>query len=258
MREITLVELLQSGAHFGHKTSRWHPKMKPYLFSTRGGVHILDLAQTKQGLVEAGKTMSDIASMGGTVLFVGTKRQARSIIQEAAERAGMPYVTQRWLGGTFTNFKTIQKTIRRLEKLREDQMSPDFGTKYTKKERLLIEREVQKMERLLSGIQNMRKLPEAIYVADIKHDAIAVKEAKKSRIKIVGVADSNTDPTPLDKVIPCNDDPVSAIALVANYLADAILEGRNRYGQEPQAPKGKMNNVEPIAVDVSEAEENSK
>lgn len=252
MKEITLVELLQAGAHFGHKTSRWHPKMKPYLFGTRGGVHILDLAQTREGLMKAAKAASDIAAVGGTVLFVGTKRQARDIVKQAAEKCGMPYITQRWLGGTFTNFRTIQKTIKRLDKLREEQKTPDFNTRYTKKERLLMEREITKMERLMSGIQNMKKLPEAIFIADTKHDSLAVKEAKKSRIKILGVSDSNDDPTHLDVVIPANNDPTSSIYLVADYIADAILEGKDRYGKEPQQIKGK---VDVLAVDVSDTKE---
>lgn len=247
MKQLTLLELLQSGAHFGHKTSKWHPKMKPYIYGTRGGVHILDLEKTREGLEKAGKAAADIASMGGTILFVGTKKQSREIVQKAAESCGMPFVVTRWLGGTFTNFRTIQKTIKRMEKLKNDQASPDFNTRFTKKERLLIEREVAKMSRLLAGIQNMRKLPDAVFVASVHHDAIAVEEAKKSRVKVIGVADSNTDPKKIDVIIPSNDDAVDAIGVVAKFLAESINEGKSRYGSEQVTSA--------VAVDVSDTEE---
>ncbi len=235
MKDVTLLELLKSGAHFGHKTSRWNPKMKPYIFTVRNDIHILDLEKTRQGLLKAASFASDVVSKGGIILFVGTKRQARDIIQKAAEAAAMPYVTVRWLGGTFTNFKTIQRTIRKLEKLYELKASGDLETRYTKKERLLIEREIQKLEKLFRGIKNMKRLPEAIFVADINYDEIAVKEAKKQNVKIIGVVDSNSNPEGIDYVIPANDDATQAIELVASVMADAIVEGKNRFTSATEA-----------------------
>jgi small subunit ribosomal protein S2 len=226
MKEVSLLELLKSGAHFGHKTSRWNPKMKPFIYTVRNDVHILDLEKTKKGLLKAASFASDVASKGGVVLFIGTKRQSRDIVKQAAEKCGMPYVNVRWLGGTFTNFRTIQKTIRKMEKLTEQQSSDTYTERYTKKERLLIEREVEKMEKLFAGIKDMRKMPEAIFIADINHDDIALKEARKMKIKIIGVADSNSNPEFLDYAIPANDDATQAIELVSGVIADAISEGK--------------------------------
>lgn len=231
MQEVSLLELLKSGAHFGHKTSRWNPKMKPYIFTVRNDVHILDLEKTKKSLEAAQKAVSGVAQLGGTILFVGTKRQARGIVKQAAEHAGMPFVNVRWLGGTFTNFKTIQKTIRKLEKLLDTHASPDFGTRYTKKERLLIEREIEKLTKLFEGIKGMKKLPEAIFVTDVNHDDIAVKEAQKAGIKIFGVVDTNSNPEGITYPIPCNDDATKAIELVAMSMASAIAEARGSMAQ---------------------------
>ncbi len=177
MRDITLLELLKSGAHFGHTTSRWNPKMKPYIFTTRNNIHILDLEKTKKCLLKAANFASDTVRAGGTILFVGTKRQSKEIVKAAAVAACCPHVNFLWLGGTFTNFKTIQKTIRKLERLEGLKASGELDSHYTKKERLLIEREIEKLKKLFEGIQNMKKLPEAIFVTDAKHDDIAVKEA---------------------------------------------------------------------------------
>ena len=227
MREITLLELLKSGAHFGHATSRWNPKMKPYIFTTRNNIHILDLEKTKKCLLKAAKFASDTARNGGTILFVGTKRQSKDILKAAAVAAGMPHVNVRWLGGTFTNFKTIQKTIRKLERLESLKASGELTSRYTKKERLLIEREIEKLKKLFEGIQNMKKLPEAIFVSDAKHDDIAVKEAQKSKIKIIGVVDTNSNPEGIDFPIPSNDDATKAIELICGVIAEAVQEGKS-------------------------------
>jgi small subunit ribosomal protein S2 len=228
MRDITLLELLKSGAHFGHKSSRWNPKMKPYIFAVRNDIHILDLEKTKKSLIKAVNFASGVASTGGSILFVGTKRQSRSIVEAAAKTAGMPYITVRWLGGTFTNFKTIQKTIRKMEKLQELKDSGELETRYTKKERLLIEREVEKMSKLFAGMKDLKRLPEAIFIADINYDDIALKESLKSKVPIIGVVDSNSNPEGIAYPIPCNDDATKAIELVANVMAEAILEGRSK------------------------------
>lgn len=227
MREISLLELLKSGAHFGHTTSRWNPKMKPYIFTVRSGIHILDLEITKKSLVKAAKFAQDTTAKGGTILFVGTKRQSKEILKKAAESCGMPFVNVRWLGGTFTNFRTIQKTIRKLEKLESLKASGELQSHYTKKERLLIEREIEKLKKLFEGIQSMKKLPDAIFVSDAKHDDIAVKEAQKSKIKIIGIVDSNSNPEGIDFPIPCNDDATKAIELVCTIMAEAISEAKS-------------------------------
>jgi small subunit ribosomal protein S2 len=226
MKDITLLELLKSGAHFGHTTSRWNPKMKPYIFTSRNNIHIIDLEKTRQQLLKAAKFAAELAGRGGTILFVGTKKQSQDIIRQAAQNCGMPYVNVRWLGGSFTNFRTIQKTIRKLEKLESLKASGDLETRYTKKERLLIEREIQKLKKLFEGIVSMKKLPEAVFVADAKHNDIAVKEAKKSKVKIIAIVDTNSNPVGLEFPIPANDDATKAIELITNYISEAITEGK--------------------------------
>jgi small subunit ribosomal protein S2 len=227
MKDVSLVELLKSGAHFGHKTSRWNPKMKPYIFTVRNDIHILDLEKTKKALLKAASFASDVAAAGGIILFVGTKRQARDIIKKQAEKCGMPFVNVRWLGGTFTNFKTIQKTIRKLEKLQELKTTGELETRYTKKERLLIEREIEKLTKLFEGMKDLKKLPAAIFIADVNYDDIALTEAKKSKVPIIAIADSNSNPEGIDYVIPCNDDATQAIELVVDCISEAVAAGRS-------------------------------
>ncbi len=234
MKDITLLELLKSGAHFGHTTSRWNPKMKPYIFTVRNNIHILDLEKTKKSLVKAMEFAKETAAKGGTILFVGTKRQAKEAVKNAAVACGMPYVNVRWLGGMFTNYRTIQKTVRKLERLENLKASGELQTKYTKKERLLIEREIEKLKKLFEGIQNMRKLPEAIFVADIKHDDIAVKEAQKSKVKIIGIVDTNCNPEGINYVIPANDDATKVLSLICGAMADAVNEGRKTAAPAPE------------------------
>ncbi len=236
MKEITLLELLKSGAHFGHNTSRWNPKMKPYIFTVRNNIHILDLEKTKKALTEALTYLKSVVAKGGTVLFVGTKRQTKEIVKNAAVNCGMPYINVRWLGGTFTNFKTIQKTIRKLEKLENLKATGELESHYTKKERLLVEREIEKMKKLFEGIVNMKKLPEAIFVTDVKHEDIAVKEAKKSRVSVVGLVDTNSSPENVNFVIPCNDDATKAVELIATAASEAIVEGKSTVSPVVVAP----------------------
>lgn len=241
MKDITLLELLKSGAHFGHATSRWNPRMKPFIYTVRNNIHILDLAKTREHLLKAASFVSDKAAMGGTVLFVGTKRQSKESIKKAAEAAGMPFVTARWLGGTFTNFRTIQKTIRKLEKLEELRASGELEARYTKKERLLIEREMQKLEKLFEGIKGLKKLPDVLFVADINYDDTAVKEARKMNVPVIGLVDSNSNPDMVTYPVPCNDDATKAVELVAMVVAEAIAEGKNRFAAsraaQVEAPK---------------------
>jgi small subunit ribosomal protein S2 len=193
------------------------------------------LEKTKKSLEKARDFAKDTVSKGGTILFVGTKRQSKAILKAAAEAANMPYVNVRWLGGTFTNYRTIQRTIRKLEKLESLKSSGELQSKYTKKERLLIEREIEKLKKLFEGIQSMKRLPEAIFVTDVKHDDIAVKEAQKSKIKIIGLVDSNSNPDGIDFPIPANDDATKAIELIAGIISEAISEGVKTSANIPQA-----------------------
>lgn len=200
--------------------------MKQYIFTVRNNIHILDLEKTKKSLLKAMKFAGEISAKGGTILFVGTKRQSKEIIKQAATACGMPYVNVRWLGGSFTNFKTIQKTIRKMEKLESLKASGELESRYTKKERLMIDREIEKMKKLFEGVQSMKKLPDAIFVTDVKHDDIAIKEAQKSKIKIIGIVDSNSNPDKIDYPIPANDDATKAIELICAAMSEAIAESR--------------------------------
>ncbi len=235
MKDITLLELLQSGAHFGHKTSRWNPKMKSYIYTVRNDIHILDLEKTRKAITKAAEFAASIAQTGGTVLFIGTKRQARSIIEKQAQAAGMPYINVRWLGGTFTNFKTIQKTVRKLEKLQELKANGQLESRYTKKERLLVEREIEKLEKLFAGMKDMKRIPQAVFIADINYDDIALAEARKMNVPIIAVVDTNSNPEGVTYPIPCNDDATAAIELVTSVIATAIKENKSVNAPAPQA-----------------------
>ncbi len=226
MKDISLLDLLKSGAHFGHKTSRWNAKMKPYIFTVRNDIHILDLEKTKKALLKAMSFASDVAANGGVILFVGTKRQSRSIVKKYALECGMPFINVRWLGGTFTNWKTIQKTVRKLEKMEELKANGELETRHTKKERLLIQREITKLTKLFEGIKDMKKLPSAIFIADVNYDDIALTESKKSKVPIIGIVDSNSNPEDIDYVIPANDDATQAIDLIVGAVAGAIKSAR--------------------------------
>lgn len=226
MNYPTLEELLTAGVHFGHLSSRWNPKMQRYIFTTKNRIHVINLEKTLVELKKALDYARDVVISGGQVLFVGTKRQAKDAVKKAAVACGMPYVTIRWLGGTFTNFKTIQKTIKKLERLQKLVVSTDFETKYIKKERLLIEREIAKLSNLFEGIKDLKKLPEAIFAVDINHDKIAVTEARKTGIKVIGLVDTNSDPEGVNYPIPSNDDSIKAIVLMCDALAHAVNEGK--------------------------------
>jgi small subunit ribosomal protein S2 len=233
MKPINLMEMLKVGVHFGHKTSLWNPKMAPYIYTQRNNIHILDLEKTKNKLQEALNYAKDLAAKGGTILFVGTKRQAKSEVRKAAELAGMPYVVTRWLGGTFTNFRTIQRTIKKMERY-EKMVADNEIKKYTKKEQLMIKREIDKMNNFFSGIKDMKKLPDAIFVLDAKYDHIPVEEARQTKVKVIGLVDTNSDPTKVNYVIPSNDDAIKVISYMANAMAEAILEGKGKYVQVTQ------------------------
>jgi len=231
MSNLTIKQLLEAGVHFGHQTKRWNPKMKPYIFGARNGIYIIDLQKTLKMFKDAYNFVRDVASRNEYILFVGTKKQAQEAIEEEAKRCGAFYVNHRWLGGTMTNFQTIQKSIERLRRL-EELRNSDVFKKLPKKEAISIERTIQKLERNLGGIKNMDRLPGALYVVDPKKEHIAVKEAKKLGIPTVGIVDTNCDPDDIDFVIPGNDDAIRAIKLITMKIADAVLEGKMMYSQE--------------------------
>ena len=224
MSEVTLKDLLEAGAHFGHQGRRWNPKMAKYIFGERGGVHIIDLVQTKKGLDEACEFVKKLASEGKVVLFVGTKRQAAGIVKDQAVKAGMPYLTQRWVGGLLTNWQEISKRIRKLHEMKEKREKGEYKV-YTKREQLLLDREIAKLEKFLGGVANMEKLPDALFVVDTHREEVAVKEAMRMKIPVVGLVDTNADPTQVDYVIPGNDDAVKAVELVVKAVTEAIEEG---------------------------------
>lgn len=226
MSVISMKALLETGVHFGHRTRRWHPKMKPYIFTERNGIHILDLQQTIVVLHEVYEMVRDTVAEGGAVLFVGTKRQAQDTIAQEASRSHQPYVSQRWLGGTLTNWQTIRQRINHLKTLERQRDQGEFdGLK--KKERLMLEREIAKLNDRLGGIRNMTRLPNLLFVIDITTEATAVQEANKMNIPIIAMVDTNCDPSPIDYVIPSNDDAIRAIKLITSKIADAALDGYN-------------------------------
>jgi len=223
---IKMKELLEAGVHFGHQTKRWNPKMKPYIYGERNNIHVINLQATVQKFKEANQFLVDAIANNGTILFVGTKKQAKDAIREEASRCGMPYINQRWLGGTLTNFSTIQKSTKRLRHLEQLQETGEAAL-LTKKEVLELERERERKERFLGGIKVMDRLPDAIFVIDPKKEKIAVHEARTLGIPIIAIVDTNCDPGEIDFVIPGNDDAIRAIKLFASKLADAVQEGKD-------------------------------
>ena len=225
MPQITMRQMLEAGVHFGHQTRYWNPKMAPYIFGARGKIHIINLEKTMPLFSDAMNFMSSIAQKRGIVLFVGTKRSAREAVKEEAERCGMPFMTQRWLGGTLTNFVTVKKSVARLKELEAAETDGTFD-KLVKHEVLGLRREREKLEASLGGIKEMPRLPDALFVIDIGHEDIAVKEAKKLGIPVIAVVDTNYDPSLVDYPIPGNDDAIRAVQLYARAAADAVLEGK--------------------------------
>ena len=235
MAIIPMKALLEAGVHFGHRTRRWNPKMKPYIFTERNGIHILDLQQTMARLEEAYNLVRDRVAAGGTILFVGTKKQAQESIAEEGRRCQMPYVDQRWLGGTLTNFRTIRQRIEYLHQLEQRKANGEFE-QLPKKEVLHLEREIVKLNRRLGGLRDMQRLPALLFVADVRREALAVKEANTLGIPVIAMVDTNCDPDPIDYAIPSNDDAIRAIKLMAGKIADAVIEGRALRKAEEPAP----------------------
>ena len=222
---ITMKQLLEAGVHFGHQTARWNPKMAPYIYTSRNGIHIIDLQQTEKMANDCYNVMANHVATGGTVLFVGTKKQAQSVIKEEALRCGEFYIDQRWLGGILTNFKTIQSRIRRLKELERQEQDGTFDS-FTKKEVALLKKEMEKLESSLGGIKEMKQLPGMIFIVDPKMEKLCVAEAKKLGIKTMGIVDTNSNPEDLDYIIPGNDDAIRSIKLIVESMAQAIIEAK--------------------------------
>lgn len=259
MVESTMIkELLEAGVHFGHETKRWNPKMKKYIFGAKNGIYIIDLEQTRDAILKACEFLRGVAASGSYVLFVGTKKQAQDIVKEEAERCGMFYVTQRWLGGMLTNYQTIKKSIKRLEEI-EAMKEDGRMAKLAKKEVSKLNKEAYKLNKNLEGVRSMDKLPKAMFVIDAKKEDIAVKEAKKLGIPVVGVVDTNSDPDPINYVIPANDDAIRSIKLLTSLAAESILQGRDAFAageakakKEAEVVKEESDGIKVIDVEVEE------
>ncbi|NLT12654.1 MAG: 30S ribosomal protein S2 [Clostridiaceae bacterium] len=250
MPVISMKQLLEAGVHFGHQTRRWNPKMAEYIYTERNGIHIVDLQKTVRKADEAYMFMRQIAMDGGTVLFVGTKKQASDSIIEEAQRCGMYYIANRWLGGTLTNFSTIRKRIARLNALQKMEEDGSFSMR-TKKEVAKLRLEKDKLEKNLGGIQGMTRLPAVMFVVDTKKEHLAVAEARRLGIPVVAIVDTNCDPEEVDYVIPGNDDAIRAVKLIAGKMADAVIEAKQ--GEQMDAPKAAAE--EEVAVDIEELSE---
>ena len=225
MKQVELTQLIEAGAHFGHLTRRWNPKMKPYIFMEKNGIHIIDLKKTQKLIDSSAETLAKMVSdEGKSVLLVGTKKQAKSVVVSEAKRAGMNWVSERWLGGMLTNFGTIRKSIKRLQNIEKQETDGTFD-KITKKERLFLTRERDKLKKVLEGVETMTKLPGAVFVVDIKKESIAVREAKRLNIPVYAIVDTNCGPDDIDYMIPANDDAVKTIELILKIMGDAVLEG---------------------------------
>ena len=225
MGVISMKQLLEAGVHFGHQTRRWNPKMKPYIYTERNGIYIIDLQKSVVMVDEAYRAVANLAAEGGTILFVGTKKQAQDAVAAEAERCGMYYVNERWLGGMLTNFKTIQSRVRRLKDIETMEMDGTFDV-LPKKEVIALRKEMEKLNKNLGGIKEMKRLPDAIFVVDPKKERICVQEAHTLGIPLIGIADTNCDPEELDYVIPGNDDAIRAVKLIVSKMADAVIEAK--------------------------------
>jgi small subunit ribosomal protein S2 len=248
--EVTMKQLLEAGVHFGHQTRRWNPKMRPYIYGERNGIHIIDLRQTVSQVAAAIEFVKQIAIDGGSVLFVGTKKQAQTAVAEAAQRSGQPYVNYRWLGGMLTNFQTIQKRVFYMKELQRLEQTGEMNER-PKKERLKLRRELEKLEKNLGGVSSMTRLPDAVFVVDVNTEATAVKEADRLGIPVIALVDSNSDPDSVDHVIPGNDDAIRAADLIASALADALVEG-NEIGSKKKQAKAEGKD-EPQADEVAKS-----
>lgn len=254
MAVVAMKQLLEAGVHFGHQTRRWDPKMAEYIFQARNGIHIIDLQKTSKKLDEAYSFMKEQAEEGKTVLFVGTKKQAQECVKEAAEKSGMYYVDQRWLGGMLTNFGTIRKRIDRLNELETMQEDGTFDV-LPKKEVIILKKEMEKLQKNLGGIKDMKEMPGVMFVVDPKKERIAILEARKLGIPVVGLVDTNCNPEDVDYAIPGNDDAIRAVKLIADVMANAIIEGRQGEALETETEEAQISEEEPTSIEEVAAQE---
>ncbi len=254
MSNIELTQLIEAGAHFGHLTRRWNPKMKPFIFMEKNGIHIIDLKKTLTYLQQAKEETSKVVAEGKSFLFVGTKKQAKGVIESESKRCDMNWVSERWLGGMLTNFSTIRKSVKRLQNIEKQESDGTFD-KITKKERLHLSRERDKLKKVLEGVESMTKLPGAIFVVDIKKEDIAVKEARRLNIPVFAIVDTNCDPDEIDYLVPANDDAVKTIELIVKQIADAVLEGQAQFKERKAEESAERERVKKEREKEKEEEE---
>jgi small subunit ribosomal protein S2 len=258
-QDISLRELLEAGAHFGHQSRRWNPKMKPYIYQSRDNIHVIDLTLTASGLKDACSYLRDLSAAGGVVLFIATKRQAKELVRQYAKEAGIPFVTERWVGGMLTNWDTILKNIQRYKDYVKQRETGELD-KYTKKEQSLINKETERLEKIYEGLLDLNKIPDAVFVVDVRKEKIAVREASRRGIPVLGVCDTNCDPTLVDIVIPANDDALKSVEYLVSKITQAVTEGKRSVGsesgkdkeaapEEKPAPKAKVKKEETAADD---------
>jgi small subunit ribosomal protein S2 len=257
MANMELAHLIEAGAHFGHLTRRWNPKMKPYIFMEKNGIHIIDLKKSLGLLNQAYQEMVETVSQGSTILFVGTKKQAKGVIESEAKRCGMNWVSERWLGGMLTNFATIRKSVKRLQNIEKQETDGTFE-KITKKERLFLTRERDKLKKILEGVETMSRLPGVVFVVDIKKEDIAVKEARRLKIPVFAMVDTNCDPDDIDYMIPANDDAVKTIELVVKNMADAVIEGQAKFKEKKAEEAAERERVKKEQQEETEQDEEKK
>lgn len=236
MKEVSLRDLLEAGCHFGHQTTRWNPKMKPYIFTARDRIHIFDLVKTKEGLEEAAAFVKTTAGNGGQIIFIGTKKQAQDIVKTSAQKVGMPYIIEHWVGGLITNWEELKKRLSHMSDLKAKKAEGYFKDR-TKKENLLIDREIAKMERIFGGVANLKDVPAAIFVLDGRKDDGALREARRRGVKTIAIVDTNTDPSNVDFVIPANDDATKSIQLIVDVIVEAIEEGKKEVVKVQEAAR---------------------
>lgn len=256
MKNITLAELLEAGCHFGHQVSRWNPKAKEFIYGERDGVHVIDLVKTKKALEEAADFIKTTASQGGSIIFVGTKRQAKAIVEEQAKRAGVFYVCQRWIGGLITNWEEVKKNLDKIDSL-EEKIKNAEGI-YTKAEVNKFQSEVKKLLLFYAGVRGLKELPKAVVVVDIRREDNCIREANKRCVPVVGLVDTNSDPTSIPYAIPANDDATGSIKLIMSYLADAVIEGKKVLGDKKEKEAEKIEKEEKAVKDKEKTEAKKK
>lgn len=233
MKDVSLKDLLSAGCHFGHKVERWHPKAAEFIYAEREGIHIIDLAKTRDGLQKAAQYLADLAKEGRLVLFVATKRQAKGVVMEAAKKAGVPYLTNRWIGGFLTNWEEVKKNIDKANRMRRE-LTDGVWKKFPKHEQIKLEKELHKLEAVYGGVNDLQRLPDAVFIIDIKREVSSLREALKRELPIIAIIDTNANPNQVDYPIPANDDAVGSIQYIVNFLADAYLEGK-KVGEKKEA-----------------------